>query len=206
MLANPYLDFFDALPGSFKRHPAMAPTPAELLLPDWSAFKAAVARHFAWAVPTEQAIATIRRHADRVVEVGAGSGYWAWLMRQTGIDVAAYDVTPPAFTWSRVEVGDTRVVDRDPRRALFLCWPPWQSPMAADALRRHGGDCLIYVGEWLRGNADPSFFASLTASFDAVDGVSLPQWYARDDALFVFRRKGVRGNSPGRYRLTRLAA
>jgi hypothetical protein len=30
-----------------------------------------------------------------VVEVGAGTGYWAALLRARGVDVVAYDVRPP---------------------------------------------------------------------------------------------------------------
>lgn len=188
-LANPYFEFFQALPSSFRRHPSMAPASLELFLPEWLTLKTAIARHFSWAVPTEAAIAAIRRHASDIVEVGAGSGYWAWLMRQAGIKVAAFDADPPSFTWSSVDKGDERVVNHYPRSTLFLCWPPWGSTMAANALDAYLGKCLIYVGEWPGGNADPRFFASLSARFALVDLVSLPQWYGRDDRLTVFRRR-----------------
>src|SRR5260370_41002140 len=97
-LLNPYLDLFRALPASFRRDPSMPPSAAELLVPDWLALKATIARHFAWAVPTDEAIAVIRKHTTGVVEVGAGSGYWTWLLRQSGLGVAAFDLDPPPFT------------------------------------------------------------------------------------------------------------
>jgi hypothetical protein len=188
-LFNPYLDFFQALPASFRRNPSVPVSAVELWAPDWLALKMAVARHFAWAVPTEEAIACIRRHAASVVEVGAGSGYWAWLMRQAGIVVAAFDRDPPQFTWSEVECGDESVAFAHPEKALFLCWPPWASNMAVNALAAYGGEHVVYVGEWIGGAANGSFFGWLTAGFECIDSHAIPQWYMRDDRLMVFRSR-----------------
>ncbi|WP_293900310.1 hypothetical protein [Phenylobacterium sp.] len=188
-LFNPYHAFFLALPPSVRRDPATTPTAAELLSPDWLAFKAAVAGHFAWAVPTDEAIAAIRRHAPSVVEIGAGGGYWAWLLRQAGVTVAAFDVAPPPFTWSEVRVGDAAAAGDHADKALFLCWPPWGAGMATRALAAHGGRQVIYVGEWLGGAADPAFFAALAAQFTCVEVVAIPQWFMRDDRLMVFERR-----------------
>ena len=133
-LLNPYLDFFRALPPSFRRDPSVPPSTAAQLNPDWLAYTAATARYFAWAVPTDEAIAVIRKHAPGVVELGAGSGYWAWMMRQAGIDVAAFDLDPPPFTWSEVNRSDERAAYDHPGKALLLCWPPWATGMASRAL------------------------------------------------------------------------
>jgi hypothetical protein len=189
LLLNPYIDLFRALPPSFRRDPSVPPSGAELLAPDWLAFKAAIARHFAWAVPTDEAIAVIRKHTCGVVEVGAGSGYWTWLMRQAGITVAAFDLAPPPFTWSEVRSGDERMVRDHPDKALLLCWPPWATGMAGGALAAYGGEHVVYVGEWMGGSADPHFFALLMSYFECIDSVAIPQWYMRDDRLMVFRRR-----------------
>ncbi|MDE2628283.1 MAG: hypothetical protein KGL99_14120 [Burkholderiales bacterium] len=188
-LLNPYRDFFDALPASFRRCPSVPPSAAEWLVPDWLAFKAAIARHFAWAVPTDEAIAVIGRHTKAVVEIGAGSGYWAWLMRQAGIEVAAYDTAPPPHTWSEVRRGDARALRDHTDGALLLCWPPWASAMALDALTAHAGEHVVYVGEWMGGSAEPHFFATLVSRFECIDTVAIPQWAMRDDRLMVFRRR-----------------
>jgi hypothetical protein len=188
-LANPYLDFFNALPPWCRASAASPVSAAELYAPDWLALKAAIAGHFAWAVPTEAAIDCIRRHADAVIEIGAGNGYWAWLLREAGVDVAAFDAAPPAFTWTRVEVGDERQAAAAEGRALLLCWPPWAAPMAAAALAAFRGDVVIYIGEWMGGSAEPGFFAALAAGFEAIDAVDIPRWHARSDRLTVFRRR-----------------
>ncbi|TXL71004.1 hypothetical protein FHP25_32200 [Vineibacter terrae] len=188
-LVNPYGAFFGALPPSCRRVPSAPLSASESAHADWLTWKSAIARHFAWAVPTDEAIATIARYATDVVEIGAGSGYWAWLMRQAGITVAAFDDEPPAFTWSDVAQGDERAILDRRDSTLFLCWPPWGTAMAVNALALHRGDYVIYVGEWMGGSADARFFALLAAQFEAIDGVAIPQWYNRDDRLFVFRRR-----------------
>ncbi len=188
-LVNPYLDFFQALPNSCKRDPMTPPDARELLSPAWLAWKAAVAGHFAWAVPTEAAIRTILRHTSCLIEIGCGSGYWAWLLQQAGADVLAFDAKPPCRTWTNVRRGDARAVQTAPGRALLLCWPPWGSLMADDALRLAAAPVVIHVGEWMGGTAEPGFFERLAAGYVPVETVALPQWLARSDWLSVWRRR-----------------
>jgi hypothetical protein len=190
-LLNPYLDFFQGLPASFRRDPWVAPSvAAQLQNPDWLTFTAAICRQFAWAVPTDEAIALIGKYSPGgVVEVAAGSGYWAWLMRQAGIDVAAFDLDPPAFTWSGIDRRDHSAVSDYPDKTLLLCWPPWATGVAAEALAAFKGEHVVYIGEWMGCNAEPNFFAWLAWYFECIDGAAIPQWYMRDDRVFVFRRR-----------------
>ena len=187
-LYNPYLTFFEGLPPTYHRDPSQPAGPWEQSIPGWLTFKASVAMTYAWAVPTADAIATIGRNAPRIVEIGSGSGYWAWLLSQLGVDVLAFDVAPPAFLWHPVYAADATVARHFPDRALLLCWPPWGSPMARDALCSYAGSTVIFIGEWMGGTADPEFFAHLATKFQVIDSARLPQWFARDDHLWVFRR------------------
>lgn len=50
---------------------------------------------YAFGVPTDAALDAIAARGP-VVELGAGTGYWAALLRQAGCDVVAYDITPPS--------------------------------------------------------------------------------------------------------------
>src|SRR5882724_7117397 len=100
-LLNPYLEFYHAMPSAYRRDLSMPLSAAESLSPDWLKLKAAIAGHFAWAVPTEDAIQTVSKYSTRVVEIGAGSGYWAWTMRQAGIAVVAFDAGSSSFTWDQ---------------------------------------------------------------------------------------------------------
>lgn len=186
---NPYLDFFRSLPPSLHRDPRQPIDARELWVPDWLRLKAAIASHFSWAVPTQEALDAIRGCSREVVEIGAGSGYWAWMLHQSGTTVDAFDSEPSDFCWYSVQRGDEFHVRRFPERGLFLCWPPYGSPMASNALRFHRGDCVIFVGEWRGGCADQGFFSQLEAEYRIVRSVKLPQWFMRDDSLTIFRRK-----------------
>jgi hypothetical protein len=192
-LCNPYLEFYRAMPLVFRRDPSVPPSFVESLSPEWLKLKSAIAGHFAWAVPTEEAVRTIAKYSIPVVEIGAGSGYWAWMMRQAGVAVAAFDADPPVFTWDKVARGDERAIFSCPDHMLLLCWPPWQSDMACNALTCHRGEYFVYVGEWMGGCANLRFFAQLVATFEPVEQVNIPQWYNRDDSLMIFRRRSQAG-------------
>jgi hypothetical protein len=58
--------------------------------PQWTA-------SYTLSVPTEPALGAIAEASPHgVVEVGAGTGYWARLLHDCGVDVVAYDLAPPS--------------------------------------------------------------------------------------------------------------
>jgi hypothetical protein len=154
---------------------------------------------YAYGVPTPAALRLIAEHQP-LIEIGAGSGYWAWLLRQMHVDVVAYDLEPPdgtyrnaffegGLTWTEVSEGGAEAVHEHPERTLFLCWPPPASPMAEECLAAFHGDIVLYVGEWRGACATSAFFDALERSFTQVASEDLPSWYEQD-ALRVFRRRG----------------
>ena len=54
-----------------------------------------LARLYAFAVPNKAALDELAT-VSPIVEVGAGTGYWASLLRSQGVDVVAYDSIPPS--------------------------------------------------------------------------------------------------------------
>ncbi len=123
------------------------------------AFRKAKIQKYAPAIPTLTALSTIASFAP-TVEIGAGTGYCASLLRAQGTDVLYYDKNPPgqpgaesnhfhegASCWTEVSRGDDSAVDLHPHRALFLCWPPPNSDMPVQALTRNRGEHFIYIGE-----------------------------------------------------------
>ena len=155
-------------------------------------------RRYAFAVPTAPALETLAHYAP-ILELGAGTGYWAFLLRQRGVDVLAYDLAPPdrlsnpnhfhAVTWTRVEEGGLEVLADHPDRSLFLCWPPYRDPLATRALGAYAGTTLVYVGEPAGGHtADATFFEELARGWRAVEQVPLPNWPGTHDALTVYLR------------------
>lgn len=147
-------------------------------------FRDHVTALYTWAIPSPESIAFIVATLDGrpVVEIGAGSGYWAWLLAQSGVDVNAYDIAPIGHpkSWFTNEKVDARLgVNHDreikefypvypggpemlqaenPNRVLLLVWPTMDN-WAAEALRQFRGDTVIYVGEGSGGcTADSDFF------------------------------------------------
>lgn len=149
---------------------------------------------YSFAIPSEESILAIKGFSDTVIEVGAGSGYWAWLMSQVGIKVFAFDTEKPPndlFTtsWHPIIIGNPVYLKKPVTAALFLCWPPYDSPMAFDALQRYPGNKLIYVGEGMEGcTADDRFHRELAAKWALVKSVSIPQWEYVHDYMMIYER------------------
>lgn len=154
---------------------------------------------YAWAIPCKAALEAITKEGP-IVEVGAGSGYWAHLLSQMGCDIIAYDIEkenryalsgPTNFhhRWFEVIQGDEKSAARHPDRALFLCWPPYGETMAYKCLKSYKGDTVIFVGEDKGGcNGDDKFFDHLEEHFHEVESIEIPVWLGLHDRLYIFKR------------------
>lgn len=165
---------------------------------------------YAWAIPDQAALDTIAR-CGPIVEIGAGTGYWAHLLRQMGVDVVAYDLVPPRTErhhnyfhrrreplegwpvgrlYTEVCRGGARTAGQHGSRTLFLCWPPYGAPMAAQALTaymRAGGTRLVYVGESEGGcTANDQFYRLLERDWGLFRRIPIPQWWGMHDYLWVY--------------------
>lgn len=85
---------------------------------------------YAWAIPDERALELVGQTGS-VVEIGAGGGYWAAMLRARNVEVFAYDPLQGVHDgfreklWADVAVGHTKPVERHPESTLFLCWPAY---------------------------------------------------------------------------------
>ena len=145
---------------------------------------------YAYAVPTQQAIDRIHKFAGSIVEIGAGTGYWAMLLAQAGVEVHAYDNALRDSLFFPVQIGSVRSVQYHPEAALMLCWPPYRKQMANNALRSYQGSQLIYIGEDDYGCcANDAFFNRLEREWNCVDTVSIPQWDSVHDYVWLYERR-----------------
>lgn len=170
-------------------------------------------RKYSWAIPTDEALDLLVKYAP-LVEIGAGTGYWAHLLEQRGVEIHAYDAYPPDGThlpegdygeekfggrsfyhaghnsYTHIRLGNQRKLKGYKARwNLFLCWPP-MSNMAYQALLYHRGRYVVYIGESHWGcNADDAFFHRLDHKYNHVESVSIPQWDGLHDVLDVYERK-----------------
>jgi hypothetical protein len=174
-------------------------------------------RQYAWAIPSPEALDwMVERLAGRsVVEIGAGTGYWAWQLLQRGVHVSAYDEAPPGRHGSRnhyhspqrgpdheftdepgeqffpVKYGSSYYAGLWPDKVLYLSWPPYAEAMASKVLARFVGDELIYCGEGEGGcTGDDEFHDLLRDEWERVDACrDHVVWYGVHDELIHYRRR-----------------
>lgn len=157
-------------------------------------------RAFSWAVPNWKALDAIERHSPSgVIEIGAGTGYWAHRLALNDVRVMAFDIKPfengqAANAWFNVVQGGPEKAALHPDKTLFLSWPPYAESMASDALQAYTGNTVIYIGEgWGGCTADDEFHDALNTYWKRVELVELPQYNGIHDSLFIFIRRGEDG-------------
>lgn len=103
---------------------------------------------YAFAIPTDEALEQVVACSRAgVVEVGAGTGYWAHMLACRAVDVLAFDVEPapsrgsPWFAgtepWHPVQCADHGVAGRLPERTLLIAWPTKNDIWASVALEQY---------------------------------------------------------------------
>lgn len=187
MLLNPYLDEFERhyRGGSFM---------------DRYDYRKALVTKYAWAVPNKKAIVAIACLQKPILEIGAGTGYWAWLLKQVGCKVYPHDLCPPgtvanpynhAIQHTEILPGGAEVVkDYGKDVALMLCWPCYDDPMAYTALNYYRGDTVVYIGEGQYGcTGDQEFHDLLREFYTVEETVKIPQWEGLHDYLSIWKAK-----------------
>jgi SAM-dependent methyltransferase len=165
-------------------------------------------RQYSWSCPTDRALDLIAEFSPRgVVEIGAGTGYWAFELARRGVNVRAYDVQPRFSmanrrrSWHRVEARDHRAVKRHQDRTLMVVWPTRGGVWAEQALRAYTGRTFIYVGPNMDSGeccATPSFHQLLADEWRLEQHMALPRLGTggvnprpmdQHDQIRVYRRK-----------------
>jgi hypothetical protein len=141
---------------------------------------------YSWAVPSPEVLAELLNHGP-LLEIGAGTGYWAWLLSQAGADIVAYDcnITAPPH-WFDVQEGGPEKIAEHPDRTLLLCWPPLGEGMATECLKLYRGETLLSIGEC--GEGARTGDGEMTSDFACVREIALPRWTGFRDSLWVGRR------------------
>lgn len=198
---NPYLERYEALP-MIQNLRAQFPGRSMRSLSYYgnSSVSHALRREFAYAIPNEEALSEIKSQGP-VVEIGAGKGYWASMLRQRGAQVAAFDKFPlesganeyhdvgdRAFT--DVAKGSVEQIRKFPDHKLLLVWPPPNEPMALNAINQYKGRTVLYVGEEHADYiGDMAFQKQLNDKFEITKQIPLPNFPGYDDMLHIYERK-----------------
>lgn len=133
------------------------------------------------APPTSGAVAWIAAQSSRLVEIGAGDGYWARPLRAAGVEVAAFDIAPRG-------PGVIRGSHRDAARGhpgwdMLAVWPPDGAAIAA----------WIAASPWPRvyvvGDHQRLSFGAALESYAEAGRVALADGYEGSNELVAWRRR-----------------
>jgi hypothetical protein len=157
---------------------------------------------YSWAIPCPEALNTLASYAP-LVEMGAGTGYWAWLLRQMHIPIVAIDKAVRVRSntnvsgwhensqlWTAVIGGTPSDLAQYTNRTLFLCWPPHRSSFADRCLDHYRGRYLLFIGEHDGGcTGSDRFWSMIENDWVCVDTVDIPQWPTIHDDLQIYERR-----------------
>lgn len=163
-------------------------------------------------LPTDDAIQLLTDM--RLVEIGAGSGYWAHVVGEAGGEIMATDPAPPEIAsdavppattwtvvgdedgeqsrqydtvWAEIRVGDHRIVQEYPERDILVCHPEaceWTVELL-DLL--HVDQRLVVVAEWYPGaDAVPEFYRRLDREWQLVTTFPVLDWATMHARGYVF--------------------
>ena len=144
---------------------------------------------YSYAIPNKEAIVTITKYSP-IIELGAGTGYWARLLKKNECSIVCYDNKSWGFRakYFKVKKGSYNVLPRYKRHTLFLCWPPYNSSFAYDCLSRYIGQYFLYIGEANGGCCGCDKFFELLNKWNLIKEISIPQWNGIHDRLFIYSR------------------
>jgi len=149
-------------------------------------------KKYAFAIPTDKAIRKLVELSP-LIEICAGTGYWAKLISEAGGDIIAIDNgerTDFTHKWFEIQKGTHDEVSKYPDRTLLLCWPPLNDIMAYETVELYKGETVVYIGEGDGGcNATEEFFEYLEKNFVEQETIAIPQWPGIHDYFVIWRRK-----------------
>jgi hypothetical protein len=167
-------------------------------------------RKYCWTIPDPQTVSFVAEHAHGgLVDPMAGTGYWAYLLGQLGVDVVCYDLNPGAALTTNGWHGDDLYVEvgaKDcaeaaalhPDRTLFLAWPPHGQDVGARTLLAYNGNRVIYVGEGRnRATGDEQMHSIIDEQWTEVDSRLPVQWWGQSDRVTVYTRRSPTAATTG---------
>jgi hypothetical protein len=157
-------------------------------------------RKYCWTIPDPDTVAFVANHAHGgLVDPMAGTGYWAYLLAQVGVDVVCYDLNPGTALVTNGWHGDdlyaevcakdgAEAVALHPDRTLFLSWPPFARDVGAHILMAYKGKRVIYIGEDEGHTGDDEMRVILDRDWTEVDSRRPVQWWGVHDRVTVYER------------------
>lgn len=211
--ANPYFDFWA---WSCRNLEWAGPCPESERRPQSHHVLPVLMHHFGCAVPSYESLEVLRAVADgrRVLDVGSGNGYWAFMLRAHGVaDVVPVDSAQSE--WRANWVGDTAIADgarflraTAPRAGgedavLLMVYPVVgggagggvEGGFTRDLMRAYRGDTVAVVGTQnhngytsFRDVTFDEYMEREQPSWTKVVQIPVPSFAGKDEALFIYQR------------------
>jgi len=156
-------------------------------------------KYFSWAIPSVESILEIKKFAnnEQILEVGAGNGLWARLLKNAGCNIFATDNfsthnTDKTTIKRYIEVenlSNSQAIQKyNEANVLFLCWPPTNS-MSDESIKLFKGNKLIYIGEGNGGaTGSDEFHSILWDDWKVVGKIIIPRWNGVNDLIYLYER------------------
>lgn len=166
----------------------------------WRTARDKLVMDYSWSVTSDIMVESVLRQGP-IVEMGAGTGYWSWLLRHRGMDVIAYDESPvdgvqrnpwhptARRAWTQVVQGTAVAVKPHHDRAMLLVWPPRDEPFATHCLKLYQGDTVVHIGDLGGCTGTPGFFNLLKDEWVLRQEVTNPSWPWINDKLTIWKRR-----------------
>lgn len=185
-------------------HPTLGPTLAETWLLNT---KQAVQHHdseqrddfvekFGYAILNRDTVETLRPYAP-ILEVAAGTGYWAYELQKHGIDTVPTDPHPeqlwPSAPWTTVHhVNGLHALEKYPEHNLLISWPD-MARWPTHIVRKFRGKYLIYVGEPKNGSTGTDrMFQALADHYTLHHQHVIPTFATSNDRMLIYIRNACR--------------
>ncbi len=164
---------------------------------------------FSFAICTQQTCSRLASCYGPFLEVGCGTGYWAYEIEKVYShlktdykQVIATDPEPYSCVavktkklWVDVErITAEEAIRKYPDRTLIMCWPSLDREWTGKALEQYteqGGELLVHIGEFGGCTANEHFFQVLDEHWEEVENLGIPVWWGVHDSCCVFKRKGI---------------
>jgi hypothetical protein len=157
-------------------------------------------RKYCWTIPDPDTVAFVAKHAHGgLVDPIAGTGYWAYVLAQLGVNIVCYDLNPGAELHTNGWHGKDLYAEVCPKdgaeavaphadRTLFLSWPPFAQDVGARILMAYKGNRVVYIGEDGGHTGDDEMRLILDRDWTEVDSRQPVQFWGVHDRVTVYER------------------
>lgn len=163
-------------------------------------YRMEVVKKFSFAIIDDATINFIKAiiQGKRILEVGAGLGYWAYELIRNEVDIIATDPANDLKLWFPVDpIDGPMAINKywtNPNEIVLMSvWPSLDLNWLTVTLKHPDivtGSTLILVSEGLGGCiGDDTLFEELESNWEEIDSYSIPNWSGIRDYLQVYVKK-----------------